>query len=161
MKYIYLSLFIILVYSGNAQTKLETEKWIISKFNKWQTDYNFTDSFNKYWIHSPTSFEFRGCKLIYKETIFTTKSISYKDINTYELDIGDIVNIYWLKNRLVLISRKKNVAITRSQTKSGFGDGVVISFDLKSEKDLDLRLLKAFNHLKSFCNPSKDEMEPF
>ncbi len=99
--------------------------------------------------------------MTYKETILTTQSITYQDINTYELDIGDIVNIYWVKNRLVLKSREKNVIITRSQTNSGYGDGVVINFDLESEMDLDLRLLKAFNHLKSFCKPSKDEKEPF
>jgi hypothetical protein len=158
MKYIYLSLFIILVYSGNAQTKLETEKWIISKFVKWHADYNRTE----YWSHVPASLEIRDCKLIYKETIFTTQSISHQQNRlVLELEIGDIDKLFWIKNRLVLKSRKKNVLITSSQSRNRFGDEVAFNFDLEGEKDLDSRLLKAFKHLQTFCKPSKVEKEPF
>lgn len=154
-------LFILISFEGYSQTKLETEKWLVSKFDKWKTDNSYKDSFNNYWSEIPASLEIKGCKLIYKETQLTSQSVSSRDERTYELELGDIVNIYWIKNRLVLRSRKKNVVITRSQTKSGYGELVAFNFEIESEKDLDVRILKAFNHLKTFCKPSKDEKEPF
>lgn len=161
MKFIYISLFILFVHYGYAQTKIETEKWIIAKFDKWQTNYSFTDPWGKYWSHVPTALEFKGCKLIYKETILTTQSISHQDKQVLELEIGDIDNLFWIKNRLIIKSRKRNVLITSSYSRNSFGDRVGFNFDLEGEKDLDSRLLKAFYHMKTFCKPSKEEKELF
>jgi hypothetical protein len=157
-----LSIIFILIYSNSfSQTKIETEQWIVSKFDKWKADYSFKDSLNNYWSNIPTSLEVKGCKLIYKETELTTQSISHQEKKTYQLEIGDVVSLFWIKNRFVLKSRKKNIGITRSQSSNGYGDLIAFNFDLESEKDLDSMILKAFNHLKTFCKPSKDEKEPF
>jgi hypothetical protein len=61
----------------------------------------------------------------------------------------------------MLQSRKKNVVVTQKLSKNGFDDHVAFNFHIESEKELGERLLKAFNHLKSFCKPTVDEKEPF
>lgn len=161
MKILILIMIFSISFTGFSQTKAETEKWIISKFDKWKVDYSFKDSFNHYWINVPTSLEIKDCKLIYKETEFTSQSISHQDKKIFEIEMGDIININWINNRLVFKSRKKNIIITKSQSRNGFGDLAAINFEIDAEKDLDKRLLKAFEHLKSFCKPTKDAKEPF
>ncbi len=54
MRNIGILLFIIISFDGYSQTKFETEKWLISKFDKWKTNYSYNDSFNNYWSYVPT-----------------------------------------------------------------------------------------------------------
>lgn len=169
----YLILFIPIITL--SQSKKDTEKWIISKFDKWETSIiKYDDStyevFNtrgpfKYMINF-NSLKVDGCNLIIEDVTITypnrTGVLSVRTIK-----IGDIEEIKWFDNRLFIKSRKWNINVkkydsdTKKYLSEDYVQGALLSFKTNAEKDLKNRLTKAFKHLKTYCEPSIDEKETF
>jgi hypothetical protein len=165
MRYIFL--FIILMSSLNlySQTKVETENWIKSKFEKWKEDFKepniFNDRFKQLYIETPISIQFIGCEMIFKTSRRYELSSSVSKI-TYKINIGDIEELNWVDGfNLYISSRKTNIKSTFDNSDVRFTKGVALSINIYAEENLKERLTKAINHLKSFCTQSKDEKEVF
>lgn len=152
-----------LIFSVQAQTKDETEKWIISKFDKWKKSKSSTQLPNPY-SRVPISIKFNGCDLEIKSKYSTPEST---EIQLYTIKIGDITSFTWDQNDFYIMSRKRNVIVKSypiddpSNAKMNYLGGCVISFETDAEENLTTRLTKAFENLKSFCPPTKDEKEAF
>lgn len=162
MKYIFLLLFSLTTFSLYSQSKAETEAWIIEKFDKWKLGQTLkSEDFTKHFI-DPKILSFSDCKL---KLIVSTGGNGFSSSNSYELNIGDIQNIIWESSILRITSRLKNITLTMrnnlSSSETFYVRDIEIRFDTDAENNLKLRLLKAFNHLKSFCKPSISPKEVF
>ncbi len=164
----YVLYLIIVLNSFNvfAQTKLETEYWINSKFVTHKLDkQTSTNDFLKIQI-SYDYLLFDDCLMTLKTTAYGKSFPPYEQ--KYEMNIGDIKSIVWKKNTLIFTSKKFNVnntgrSITFEKEFSHLNFRNKFEFEINgnAEPRLRERLLKAFNHLRSFCKSSKDEIVPF
>ena len=143
-------------------TRQEAEEWIIAKFDKWKLNYTLYSNDNYTAFESPISLKFIEDKLVLE-----TKSVSstYLYYNVYGLNIGDIEKIKWEYDNLHLISRKTNVVdyyySDKKDPKFKYQKEIIIHFDTSLEENLKIRLSNAFEHLKTFHQPSKDTKEAF
>jgi hypothetical protein len=174
-----LTLFIILMsFSSFSQTKVETENWIKSKFIKWKV----TDTRNTYsdvidgivtggTSEKPISLNFINCSLIFKSKFnyYSPPSIGLED-NTYSLNIGDIEKVEWIKNKvnyttyLVVVTKKslvKKTSVSQYDSENLYVDRCVIAFNTEGEENFEERMLKAVNHLRSFCPKTIKNKEAF
>jgi hypothetical protein len=159
-------LFFLISTSLFSQTKKETEDWVKSKFNKWK----ITDTRTEYKVdgvvvdnpHSekPLSLTIIGCNLTLK-TQYYNYLVLAPTYKTYSLNIGNIEEVKWVKfndtDYLVINVKKSTVKLTsvyKEDKDIMYVDGCIISFKTDGEEDFEARMLKAFNHLRSFCpNP--------
>ena len=161
-------IFILVSMSLYSQSKLETENWIKSKFNKWK----ITDTRDTYsdvidgivtggTSEKPISLNFINCSLIFKSKFnyYSPPSIGLED-NTYSLNIGDIEKVEWIKNKvnyttyLVVVTKKslvKKTSVSQYDSEDLYIDRCVIAFNTEGEENFEERMLNAVNHLRSFC----------
>jgi len=164
----YLFLLLLLPLIATSQTKAETEDWIISKFNRWKQNItNYDLQFGAF--ESYTDFKtlkIDGCNLI----ITTNKTISGlvdKKKEVRIIKIGDIEELKWYKDELFILTRKTNVLVktydlnTNNFETKTYVKGAKFKINTNAENNLKNRMLKALNHLKSFCKPTIDEKETF
>jgi hypothetical protein len=167
-------LFFLISTSLFSQTKKETEDWIKSKFNKWK----ISDTRTKYldmdfkiieYSHTtkPLSLTIIGCDLTLKTQYNYYLSIT-PTYETYFLNIGNIEEIQWVKsngtNYLVIDAIKSTVKRTdvyEEIKKISYIDKFIISFKIDGEDDFEARMLKALNHLRSFCPKIRKKKEVF
>jgi hypothetical protein len=182
-KLIFLVYLISLSLLGFAQTKAETTNWILSKFKKWKVidtriGYSELGTVIGGTSEIPLSLSFLNCNLIFKSNLsYIASSGSYEEI-TYSFNFGDVDNIEWVKlynNDLLIISTRKNLVKSTSISKSKYSfeennnretstkyiDRCIIAFNTNGEDDFKSRMLKALNHLKTFCSPTKRQKEAF
>lgn len=168
-----ITVFIFISTSLFSQTKKETEDWIINKFNKWKIsdtrtvykdngviiDYSHTEK--------PLSLSINGCGLTFKTqyNYYLSLAPTYK---TYSLNIGNIEKIEWVKVKgktyLVIDVKKSTVKLTSVYKDSkdiAYIDKCVLSFRTDGEVDFETRMLKALNHLRSFCPKINSKKEVF
>lgn len=179
-----LSLFalVFLQYFCFSQTKIETTSWLTSKYNKWKITDNRPYYQNGVIVggttEKPISISFVNCTMTIKTNSFYYLSSGVYDVNTYSLNIGDISNIEWVNSDntdyLVITtagSQVKKTIVTKSKYSFNekessdydekYFDRCIIALNTTGENDFSSRMLKAFNHLRSFCTPSKKEKEVF
>ena len=156
-----------------SQTKKETEDWIINKFNKWKisdtrTEYKDNGVIIDYsYTEKPLSLSINGCDLTFKTqyNYYLSLTPTYK---TYSLNIGNIEKIEWVKVKgttyLVIDVKKSTVKLTSVYKESkeiAYVDKCVLSFRTDGEVDFEARMLKALNHLRSFCPKINSKKEVF
>ena len=164
MKLFFLLLFLVFSISIYSQSKIETENWIITKFEKWKIDFNepnlFNEHFSQLYVEKPISLRFIGCEMILK----TSRSYTYSKFSQnriYTINVGDIENFNWIDGgNFYITSRKSNIKTTYN-SKTEFNKSVAICFNINAEENFKNRILKAFNYLKTFCTPTFDEKEIF
>lgn len=155
--------FIFMSMSLFSQTKKETEDWIKSKFIKWKisdtrTEYKDNGVIIDYsHTEKPLSLTIIGCDLTFKTQYNYYLSLT-PTYNTYTLNIGNIEDVKWVKfkgtNYLVIDVVKSTVKLTSVYKESkdiSYIDKCIFSFKIDGEDDFEARMLKAFNHLRSFC----------
>ena len=142
-----------------SQTKEITENWILSKFDKYKTgtaDYDMTNPISE----EPISLKFGNCYIELKEkfTQWMINGGSDPQIRVYKILIGDIKSFAWFGNVLHIKSRKTNVTMrSYSPNKNSaketvdYLDGIRLGIRILDEDNLDNRIIKALEHLKSFC----------
>jgi hypothetical protein len=171
-------IFLLVNMSLYSQSKLETENWIKSKFNKWKiTDTRTTYSGVIGGIvtggssEKPISLSFINCSLIFKSkfNFYSPPSIGQEN-NTYSLNIGDIEKVEWIKNKvnyttyLVVVTKKslvKKTSVSQNDSEELYVDRCIIAFNTEGEENFEERMLKAFNHLRSLCPTTKKNQEVF
>jgi len=181
------SLILILIlfvnYQTIAQSKTETEQWVKNKFTKWSIiDSRVSKSeLNSQFItggyqEKPISLMFNGCNTIFK-THYKSILSRYESNISYEFNYGDVKTVEWINydntDYLVIVTGKSLVkckSIEKEEFSNGkntgelditYIDRCIIAFNTLGEDDFKNRMLKAFNHLKSFCSPSKIQKEVF
>ena len=171
-KILFLILFFPLI--ATSQTKNETEDWIISKFNKWKSfmDEEKITEFELDKTKSSEKLEINGCELKITNIINTASTINGKPIRKRDvriINIGDIESFSWVGHgyQLFIKSRKTNILVqtfdyyTKKLESKSYVKGASFIMRTDAENDLGNRILNAFNHLKSFCEPSIDKKETF
>ena len=169
-----LFLLLFLPLFATSQTKTETEDWIISKFNKWKS-FMAEEKFSEFELDKTKSsekLEINGCEFKITNIINTASTINGKVIRKRDvsvINIGDIDSFSWSSNgyQLFIKSRKTNILVqtydyyTKKLEYKTYVKGASFIILTDSENDLGNRILKALNHLKSFCEPSIDKKETF
>ena len=169
-----LFLLLLLPLIVSSQTKIETEDWIVSKFNKWKSfivEEKFT-AFELDKTKSSEKLEINGCELKITNIINTASTINGKVIRERDvriINLGDIEKFTWSNDgyQLNIISRKTNILVltynyyTKKIESKTYVKGASFIMRTDAENDLGNRFLKALNHLKSFCEPTIDKKETF
>lgn len=169
LKYILTILTLFQSFDGVSQSKKETENWIISKFNKWKLDFeNPLFDKDKYpdmrSYEEPLKLSLDNCQLTLVTNNILQTALINKKTKIYRLNIGDIERVEWRGQfNLFIWTRKNSVAIIdyNQKNKTFYSNWIGISLNTNSEDDLNIRIEKAFNHLKSFCNPTSTPKEVF
>jgi hypothetical protein len=168
----YIFIFVISISSLNlySQTKAETETWLISKFNKFKF-YTIEDNvLNKdkiqLYTDDPISLDIKNCQLVIKQ-IRSYPLSSESTTMIYYIDIGDIDVATW-KNSTgykFFITSKKEIKIKSysdiKYVKYIYTKGMEFGINHYVEDNFKERFLKAFTHLRSFCQPSISPKEVF
>ena len=160
-----------------SQTKVETENWIKSKFIKWKVTDNRIEYSNGIdgfvtggSTEKPISLSFINCSLIFKTEYNNLFSSASKGNNSYSLNIGDIENVEWINSKLnnttnlVIVTKKSLVKVTnidQNGSDTSYIDRCVIAFNTEGEENFKERMLKAVNHLRSFCPKPIKNKEAF
>jgi hypothetical protein len=180
---IFIILFLGQCYIIDAQSKSETISWISTKFNKWKVadsriGYTEFGTISGGTSEVPLSLSFINCNLVFKTDYSYIGSSGVSTVNTYTLNLGDVDKIEWIhlyNNDLLVISTTKKLVKefsveknllsydTKSATSTNtrYIDRCIIAFDTDGENDFKARMLKAFNHLRTFCSPTKQANEVF
>ena len=161
-----LNFALLVVLDLNAQTKLETEKWLVNKLNKYsagyyadvpknygaverryQDNYSFSISstflviqFNEYYAYRETTYRWKKKIMIPINGIakFNKKSEIYSDVK-------NCLELILYKNRIYIESdNNKNKSINY------IADSYTIPFNFELEDNLVVRMNKALIHLKKF-----------
>lgn len=180
--FVFIIVFLAKCFLVGAQSKSETISWISAKFNKWKvadSRIGYTDfgTISGGTSEVPLSLSFINCNLVFKTDYSYITSSGGSTVNTYTLNIGDVDKIEWIhayKNDLLVISTTKKLVKeysvknllsydTKSATTTNtrYIDRCIIAFDTDGENDFKARMLKAFNHLRTFCSPTKQANEVF
>jgi hypothetical protein len=125
----------------------------------------------------PLSLSIINCNMVFKTNYSNIMSSGSYDKITYTLNVGDINKVEWVKaynNDLLVISTKKSLvkestvekktpweSSTYKNPSIKYIDRIIISFNTYGEDDFKNRILKAYNHLRTFCKPTKQEAEAF
>jgi hypothetical protein len=112
----------------------------------------------------PLKLTIHNCQLTLVTNNILQTGLINKKTKIYRLNIGDIERVEWRGQfNLFIWTRKNKVSIIdyNQKNKIVYSDWVGISLNTNSENDLNIRIEKAFNHLKTFCKPSIIEKEPF
>jgi hypothetical protein len=182
-KLIQLIVLLNLIDCANAQSKAETTEWIISKFKKWKVvdsriGYSELGTITGGTSEVPISLSFVNCNMTFKSNYSYIMSSSSYDEITYSFNFGDVDKLEWVRaydNDLLIISTNgrlvKQVFVPKSkysfeksksdETTIKYIDRCIIAFDSKGEDDFKSRMIKALNHLQSFCPPTKSVKEIF
>jgi hypothetical protein len=170
MKYIFIFFLSLSTFSLYSQSKEETKTWIISKFNKWKS-YAIEDNvLNKdkiqLYTDDPISLDIKNCQLVIKQKrSYPLSSASTTMI--YYIDIGDVEEAKW-KNTTgykFYITSKKEIKIKSYSDLNNinytYTKGMEFGLNHYVEDNFKERFLKAFTHLRSFCQPSISPKEVF
>jgi hypothetical protein len=183
IKYFPLVILLTSIHYINAQSKVETTDWIINKFKKWKVvdsriGYSELGTITGGTSEVPISLSFMNCSMFFKSNYsYIMSSSSYEEI-TYSFNFGDVDKIEWVRaydNDLLIISTKRKLVkqVFISKSKYSFDksktdgptiryiDRCIIAFDTDGEDDFKSRMIKALNHLQSFCSPTKKLKEVF
>jgi hypothetical protein len=166
-----------------AQSKAETTNWVINKFKKWKVadsriGYSEMGSITGGTSEVPISLSFVNCNMVFKSSYSYIMSTSSYDEITYSFNFGDVDKIEWVRaydNDLLIISTTgrlvKQVFYTKYkydfEKSSSDGpttkyiDRCILAFDTNGEDDFKSRMIKALNHLQTFCTPTKKIKEVF
>lgn len=124
--------FVGISHTAQAQTKEETEAWIIEKLKRWN--------------HINTKVEFTSCALIIEHV--DPRSNKINAATGIDLRIGAT----WSVDENGVIANADVV------DRAGEGEGRYRSLSLtEAEPNLRERMAKALNHLTTFCNQGKNE----
>ncbi|WP_291401594.1 hypothetical protein [Daejeonella sp.] len=170
--FIFTFTILLISFSSFSQTKVETESWIRTKFNKWKVPINKTYYSKEGFIVTaysevPISLTLTNCTLVLKTRKHTYLSTAPENL-TYFLNIGNIEQVKWIyndnTNYLVVQAIKGSVRlneISNGNTNVSYLNGFNMAFNIDGEDNFEERMLKAVNHLRSFCPKPIKNREAF
>lgn len=166
-------LVVLICSCANAQTKKETEDWIISKINKYkETKYTGFGVPHLGFSTKIISVKFTDCNFIIvalNEGVRSNGSLGtekFTATTTQTIPINKLSEIMYVnKNRMLhlntindVISWNTNDPQNPSKNETTYVSFILIPVNLDTEDDLPNRIKKAFNHLRdSYCK--KEEVK--
>lgn len=176
MRCLFLILSLFVCSCVNAQTKKETEEWIISKINKYkETEYS-GEALNLGFSTKISSVKFTECKFVIVQLIEGVRTKNpygtekFTQTITLTFPINKLSEIYYGRNNKTLhlntindeILWKTNDPLNPSNNETIYVNFIIIPINLNAEKDLFNRITKAFNYLRdNYCKKEEQPKEVF
>jgi len=148
-------------------SKSETEEWLLSKLNaycnEWDDCFKNTSFFpyetSCYKYIASYSFNSLGLVIRLKQ-VSLLKRTDVKRDETITLPIYDFKDLYNAGIKLHLHTNNSTVTTKKENGEQEVSTFEIIGFKSNAETDLDVRMERAFNHLKRFYTKPKS-VEPF
>lgn len=175
MKSYLLTLIAFAFFTCQAQTKQETENWIKDKMTTYH-DMKLTDisgseyATTKIYVHYKNlQVRFSGCDLIINEDMYerrytpedvinsTPKKEKYTQTLKYIIPLGRLIKVDYTTRSIIFKTEHRSVQCFRSEDhgksyeRMESSESTFIGFDKYGEENLDERMIKAFNHLQTYC----------